>query len=233
MSVLGSHDVGGRGGYGQILRESDDGFRAQWERQILGLTYSSFGADLLQVDRWRARQEELHPLAYVRMPYFERWLYTLERNLVLNGVLTEEEIDVRLQEIAEDPDAGGVSPSASNDDVAPVAFDGVPRAIRPATYEATLPPRFGCGDRVRTRVIAIERPGDQHTRLPDYAQGHVGIVVRTLPVQRLPDLMVERMEPRPEHTYSVRLTGADLWADGDPNASVCVDAWESYLEPAD
>jgi nitrile hydratase len=214
------------------LLDPDDVFHSQWERQVLGLTYSSFDADLLQLDRWRARQEELHPLDYVRMPYFERWLYTLERNLVLNGVLTEAEIEARLQEIGEDPDEGYAPPGAADDRVTPAAIDFSTREIRPPRLEAPLPPRFACGDPVRTRVIPIERPGDQHTRLPDYAQGCVGVVVRVLPVQRLPDLMVERMEPRPEHTYSVRLMVADLWGEEDPNASVCVDAWESYLEPA-
>ncbi|MHB1469165.1 MAG: hypothetical protein ACYCX7_08415 [Solirubrobacteraceae bacterium] len=31
----------------------------------------------------------------------------------------------------------------------------------------------------------------------------------------------------------MRLSAADLWPDGEPNASVCVDAWESYLEPSE
>lgn len=230
MSVPGPHDVGGRRGYGQIRHESGSGFHAGWERKVVGLTYSSFDAALFPGDRWRARQEELHPLAYLQMSYYERWLYTLERNLVLHGVLTESEIDARLQEVADDVDVGRGSPGASDDRVDTVGVDRSARAIRPPTLEAPSPPRFACGDRVRMRVIRIERPGEQHTRLPDYAQGCVGTIIRVLPVQGLPDLMVERMEHRPEHTYTVRLLGSDLWADGDAKASICVDAWESYLE---
>lgn len=233
MSVPGPHDVGGRGGYGPILIEPDDGFRAEWERKVVGLTYSSLEAELFPADRWRARQEELHPLAYVRMSYYERWLYTLERNLVLHGVLTEQEIDVRLQEIAGASDAGCSSSDGSPDGSANAAPERLPRAIRPPVLEAPLPPRFAFGDHVRTRVIAIEQLGDEHTRLPHYAQGKLGIIARVLPVQGLPDAVVKCMEFRPEHTYSVQLLGSDLSVDGDPNASVCVDAWESYLEPAE
>ena len=38
----------------------------------------------------------------------------------------------------------------------------------------------------------------------------------------------------PQHVYTVRFDAAQLWGDGigDPNASVYVDAWEPYLEPA-
>jgi nitrile hydratase len=44
--------------------------------------------------------------------------------------------------------------------------------------------------------------------------------------------MVARQEEIPEHTYAVRLAAADLWPDAEPNSTVCVDVWESYLEPA-
>jgi nitrile hydratase len=37
----------------------------------------------------------------------------------------------------------------------------------------------------------------------------------------------------PQWLYTVRFDGSELWgADGDPDASVSVDAWDSYLEPA-
>lgn len=233
-NITGPHDVGGRRGYGQILVEPEEGAPARWEGRVIGLTFSAGLAGLLQTaDHWRAWIEGLPPIAYARMSYFERWLYTLERNLVHKGILTEEEIDERLQEIADDPGAGRVPRVAPSDSEAISALESLMRTARPPTFEAPSPPRFAPGETVRIRVIRIEHPGEQHTRLPGYAQGHSGTVVRLLPVQGLPDLMVERKELRPEHTYSVRLATADLWPDGESNTSVCVDAWESYLEPAE
>jgi nitrile hydratase beta subunit len=230
MSVPGPHDVGGRRGYGPI--EIDPGqpvYHAPWEGRVIGATLGSIGKGLFPVDRWRARQEELHPIVYVEMPYFERWLYTLERNLVLHGVLDEEEIEQRLQDLAADPE----SPLPDRDDPEfAAAIDGLIAHGAPIAQEVPEPPRYAAGDRVRLRTIPVEHPGEQHTRLPAYAQGKVGVVESRHIGQALPDLMVEKVEARPEHTYAVRLAATDLWPDGDPTASVCVDAWESYLEPA-
>jgi nitrile hydratase len=230
MSVAGPHDVGGRRGYGPIRVDppGEPCFRVPWEGRVIGATLGSIVKGLFPVDRWRARQEELHPLTYSRMPYFERWLYTLERNLILHGVLTEEEIDERLQELGANPETP--LPAREDPELA-AALDGLIVHGAPIAQEIPDPPRYAPGDRVRLREIPIERPGEQHTRLPAYAQGHVGVVVRVQIGQALPDAMVERLELRPEHTYAVRLAATDLWPDGDRTASVCVDVWESYLEP--
>lgn len=231
MSVPGPHDVGGRRAYGPLrIQPGEPVFHVPWEGRVVGATLGSIAEGLFMVDRWRARQEELHPLSYVEMPYFERWLYTLERNLILEGVITEEEVEARLQEVGSAPDA----PLPANEKPElEAAIDGLIAHGAPIAQEVPEPPLYAPGDRVRLRTIPIERPGEQHTRLPAYAQGHVGVVVRVHIGQCLPDLVVERMEHRPEHTYAVRLAATDLWPDGDPQASVCVDAWQSYLEPVE
>lgn len=231
MSVPGPHDVGGRRGYGAVKVEPDEPvYHGPWEGRIIGATLGAIGRGLFSVDRWRARQEELHPLAYFEMPYFERWLYTLERNLILHGVLSAEEVEERLEEIGADP--GAPLPGGDDPEFAAV-MEGLIAHGAPIAREVPEPARYAPGDRVHTRTIPLERPGEQHTRLPAYAQDKVGVVARVQIGQALPDLVVEKMEARPEHTYAVRFAATDLWPDGDPTASVCVDVWESYLQPAD
>jgi len=229
-ATIGSHDVGGRRGYGPIEIDGDQRpLHHEWEGRMIGLTLTTMLRGLIQVDRWRARQEELHPVVYAELPYFERWLYSVERNLVLEGVLGEDEIEARMQSIAAAPER----PLPENDDP---EFDRAIEALieqgGPVVKEAPDPPRYGVGDAVQLREIAITAPGDQHTRLPGYAQGHRGRIEQVHPAQDLPDAMVARRGEVPEHTYAVRLDAADLWPDAEPNATVCVDAWESYLEPA-
>ena len=229
--MVGAHDIGGRRGYGPLNIVPDEPpFEAAWQGGVVGLTITTMARGLYGVDAWRARQEELHPLAYNELPYFERWLYAVERCLTSAGVLAQEEIEQRLQQLAEDPQA----PLPQREDpelvaaIATLIAEGAP-----LVQQAPAPPRFAVGDRVRLRRIEIDRPGEQHTRLPSYAQGSRGRVARVNPAQNLPDLMVERGLARPEHTYAVRLSAVDLWPDAEPNASVCVDAWESYLEPSE
>jgi nitrile hydratase len=226
--MLAPHDVGGLRGFGSIQIEPNEPPHAAWEGSVLGMTIAAMARGLVSIDRWRARQEELHPLAYLEMPYFERWLYAVERNLVLEGVLAEGEIEARLQELAKDPS----QPLPEHQDP---QFDRTIETLiaagEPIFQEAPEPPLYAVGDEVTLRVIPIERPGDQHTRLPGYAQGQAGVVARAHPAQGLPDAMVDRNELRPEHTYTIRLDATRIWADAEPDSSVHVDVWESYLEP--
>jgi hypothetical protein len=88
------------------------------------------------------------------------------------------------------------------------------------------PTPYAAGDRVRTR------PGDppHHTRLPRYARGQVGEVVRDLGTWPLADDGAQGLEPRVEPVYTVRFAARDLWGSGDH--WVTLDLWQSYLEPA-
>jgi nitrile hydratase len=92
------------------------------------------------------------------------------------------------------------------------------------------PPRFEPGDRVRTRRRPVERLGEQHTRLPGYAQERSGVVERSYPAMSLPDASAERDE-RAEYVYAVSFAASDLWPDGDPRSRVSVDVFESYIDP--
>jgi nitrile hydratase len=71
-----------------------------------------------------------------------------------------------------------------------------------------------------------------HTRLPRYARGKRGLVHLVHGVHVFPDAHAQGLGESPQPLYSVRFEARELWGDaGEPNQSVHLDLWESYLEP--
>ena len=72
-----------------------------------------------------------------------------------------------------------------------------------------------------------------HTRLPRYARGKAGIVEAVRGVYVFPDARAHGANEDPQWLYTVRFTGRELWeSESELNASVTIDAFEPYLEPA-
>jgi nitrile hydratase len=73
-----------------------------------------------------------------------------------------------------------------------------------------------------------------HTRLPAYVRGKQGVIERVHGVHVFPDQHAQAdAQEAPQWLYSVRFDARQLWgSDAEPHSHVCVDAWESYLEPA-
>ena len=70
-----------------------------------------------------------------------------------------------------------------------------------------------------------------HTRLPRYVRGRRGQIEKVHGVFVFPDANASGLGETPQWLYSVRFSGAELWGDdGDRNADVSVDAWESLLD---
>ncbi|MBI2714836.1 MAG: nitrile hydratase subunit beta [Rhizobiales bacterium] len=93
----------------------------------------------------------------------------------------------------------------------------------------TAPALFKVGDTVRAKNMHPQT----HTRLPRYARGHVGEVVRIVGCHVFPDSNASNAGEDPHWLYTVRFNGRELWgADSDPTLRVCIEAWEPYLEPA-
>lgn len=83
---------------------------------------------------------------------------------------------------------------------------------------------FTIGDRVRTSHV--DPP--HHTRLPAYARGAVGTVVRILGEHRLPDDVARGIDSPAMPVYAVRFTARELFGTGDHTVTLCL--WQSYLE---
>ncbi len=223
----GPHDVGGVKGFGAVDPTPDDAaYPEGWEGRCIAAIIASIGGGAFNVDEFRARIEELPPAAYWSMGYYRRWFHTLERNLLVHGTLTREQIGERLESLA----AGHVDGGHREDPELLAAIDGLLRHGAPLHREVSDPPRFAPGDRVRTRRRPVERLGEQHTRLPGYAQERTGVVERSYPAMTLPDASAERDE-RAEYVYAVSFAASDLWPDGDPRTRVSVDVFESYIDP--
>jgi hypothetical protein len=103
------------------------------------------------------------------------------------------------------------------------------RSRRGARLPDGVPPRFEPGDRVITRNL---NPPD-HTRLPRYARGRIGVVDRDHGVFIFPDDHARGLGKTPQHCYSVRFSARELWGpDASPRDSIYIDLFDAYLDPA-
>ena len=200
----GVHDLGGMQGFGPVEVEADEPvFHAEWERRAFRITMAAMLSGQL-AGRFRHAIERMDPAWYLTSSYYEHWLTAAATGLVEAGVITSNELDVRL----------GAPFALARPIRAPQLADPGP---------STDSHRFPVGAAVRVR----EWHPVGHTRAPRYVQGKRGTVVRHDGVFSLPDVEYHCDRQRVEPTYSVRFEAAELWgAPGDP---VHVDLWDSYL----
>src|SRR4051812_2234020 len=217
----GAQDLGGMMGFGRIDREVDEPwFHADWERRALGLTLAMGATGQWTIDMSRAARESLHPADYLSSSYYEIWTKGLEKLVLRQGLVGEDEL--RAGQALAPP--APVQQVLRAESVAPALAQGGP-ADRPAQH----PARFAAGDEVVTRIM---HPLG-HTRLPRYARGKRGFVERVHGVFVFPDSNAHGQGESPQWLYTVRFSGPELWGEeADPSLVVSIDAWESYLEPA-
>ena len=101
-------------------------------------------------------------------------------------------------------------------------------AIAPSD-DPEVRPLFEVSQRVRARNI---NPTG-HTRLPRYARGKTGVIVRDHGVYLFPDSNAHSDGEKRQHVYSVHFAARELWgASASPRDSVHLDLWDDYLERA-
>jgi nitrile hydratase len=213
--------MGGMEGMGPLVRETDEpAFHHPWEGRVYALTRALRTRDgAWCLDAHRHRLEQIPPDEYLRMTYYERWLEVLARMLVETGTATQPEVDTGQAA----PGAERAVPKLAAADV-PSMIDLRPSARR--DFPATA--HFTAGQRVRARNMHAAG----HTRLPRYARGKTGIVMRDRGVYLFPDTHAHDRGENPQHLYSVRFAARELWGDAaSPKDSVHLDMWETYLEP--
>jgi len=210
--VNGIHDMGGMDGFGAVeVEPGEPVFHQRWEARVFGMNLLFTG----NIDAGRHTIERIAPADYLSLPYYGRWLRSLETRLALRGALAEGELDARI--------AGRPFPSSPRPATLP---PGNPDARR----EVERAPAFGVGDRVRARNWQPRG----HTRLPAYARGRRGVVAIVHPAFVLPDTNAHGHGENPEHVYSVRFEGFELWGEtAEPGTCVQLDCFESYLERDD
>ena len=216
----GVHDMGGMHGMGPLEYEKNEPvFHQPWEARAFALNLAA-RAGRGNIDNSRHGVELLPPADYLRMSYYEKWMARLENNLVANGVVTRAEIE------SGKPAPG--SPRATPGLTPALAAERLGRG-GPYTRNVGVAPRFKTKQRVRARNF---HPAG-HTRLPRYARGKRGIVVRDHGVFVFPDTNAHFQGEKPQHLYSVRFAARELWGEeASPRDSVYLDLWDDYLERA-
>jgi nitrile hydratase subunit beta len=215
----GVHDMGGQQGMGPVRYEKDEPvFHASWEGRIYALNRAMRAWRKWSLDTDRHALETMPPLDYLRMSYYERWVSRLEAQLVSYGVVTQDELQ-----------SGKAAPGSVR--ATPVftlatASRWLSRGIA-SSREPAVRPLFKVGHRVRARNI---NPTG-HTRLPRYARGKTGVIVRDHGVYVFPDTNAHFQGEKRQHVYSVRFTARELWGGGaSQRDSVYIDMWDDYLE---
>ncbi len=215
----GVHDMGGMHGMGPIGHEPNEPvFHHRWEASVYALTRAAGAWRKWNIDAGRHGIERIPAADYLRMSYYERWAVRLMDMLIRSGLVTHEEIDT-----------GKPAPGAPKGTPALTAALVPEMVARRGNYMRDVPAlaRFKPGDRVHTRNM---NPIG-HTRLPRYARGKSGEIVRDHGVFVFPDTNARFQGENPQHLYSVRFAARELWGeDASPRDSVYIDLWEDYLE---
>jgi len=217
----GPQDLGGQMGFGPVAPEKDEPvFHAEWEKRALGITLAAGAMGAWNIDENRHARESLYPADYYNSSYYEIWIKALEVLLERHGFVTAEELRERRKLV----ESATPKRTLKAVDVAAVLARGGPcdRAVE-------TPARFKAGDRVRTRNFHPR----EHTRLPRYARGKLGLVEAVRGGFVFPDTNAHGKGENPQWVYTVVFDGREIWGEeSDPELTVSVDAWESYLEPA-
>ena len=217
----GVHDMGGMQGMGRVRYEKNEPvFHARWEGRVFALNRAMSAWRKWNLDASRHQIELIPPAEYLRMSYYEKWHARLVELLVKSGLVTRAEIE------SGKPAQG--SPKATPKlTVANLSTQLAP--ANPERPKAKARARFKVGQRVRARNM---HPAG-HTRLPLYARGKRGKIVRDHGIFVFPDTNAHFLGEKPQHLYSVRFTARELWGEqAAPRDSVYVDIWDDYLERA-
>ncbi|SMQ85703.1 nitrile hydratase [Devosia lucknowensis] len=216
----GAHDLGGMQNLGPIRPDRNEPvFARPWERRMFGVAQAVFASGEWNIDRNRATTESIPPADYLSMGYYELWYTRIVKLLTSDGFIDPSELE-----------AGHASQPAKP--IRNVLEAGmVPAGVRrgnSSARTATAPARFKAGDAVRARRI---NPAT-HTRLPRYARGVEGTVLRVHGVHVFPDTNALGLGEHPTWVYAVAFNSDDLWGPLEqPSFEVVIDAWEPYLEP--
>ena len=219
------HDMGGRFGDGPVVPEPETPvFHEDWHARALAVTLAAGALGQWNIDVSRHARERLSPKDYARFSYYEKWISALADLLVEKGVLSLDDLQG-----VEGDDA---HPLADRQMRAAVVPD-VLAAGGPADRPSNIAPHFETGQAVRTRRIAANAFVDGgHTRLPAYAAGATGRILRLHGTHVLPDAAAHGLGDQPEPLYAVVFPASELWANPEhPGDEVVLDLWQSYLEP--
>ena len=221
----GMHDMGGMHGFGPVVREENEPvFHHEWEGRVFAMQRVT---PVPIPGGSRNNIEQMDPIAYITSSYYEKWLHSRIKGLIDAGVLTAEELEARVTFYRDHPEA----PVPCHEDPARQQRmqERLRRVVESPRLDLPIQPQFRIGGAVRARNL---HPSG-HTRLPRYVRGKRGVVARFYGIYAFQDTMPAGTEAPHQPLYAVRFEGRELWGESaEVNSVVCIDMWESYLEPA-
>lgn len=227
------HDMGGRFGDGPVMPDAPV-FATEWHARALALTLACGALGQWNIDISRHARECLSPKDYTGFSYYEKWIAALADLLVERGVLTEADLTEYGERQGTEQGARGGAPHPLAAQALQVgAVAAVLAKGAPANRDCDIAPRFSPGQAVRCRHPADNCLVDGgHTRLPAYAAGARGYILRLHGAHVLPDSNAHGLGEAPEPLYAVRFAASELWANpAHPGDQVIVDLWQSYMAP--
>lgn len=210
-----AHDLGGRPA-GPIPEKADAVvFHEEWHAKTLALNLACGALGAWNIDASRFARERLKD--YPKLSYYEKWMAGLANLLVERGLVSKAELS---GDVKKSP----LSAKALRAADAPAAM----RKAMPYTRSTGPAPHFQVGDKVRT----LPAPGEGHCRLPAYAAGRMGTVIRSHGNHVFPNTSARFQGENPEPLYTVKFTATELWGTQaeTPQDSVSLDLWQPYLE---
>ena len=220
------HDMGGRFGDGPVVPEPADGpvFAEEWHARALAVTLAAGSLGLWTLDASRHSRERLLPADYAVFSYYEKWISALCNMLVEHDVVSRTELR---------SGAAAQKPSPLQDRrLAPEKVSRVLSSGGPTEREGGADVRFAVGAAVRTRSGQNQNVNGGHSRLPAYAAGKSGRILRCYGAHVFPDANAHGMGEAPEPLYCVAFAASTLWAHAEnPDDEVMLDLWQSYLDP--
>jgi nitrile hydratase len=219
--VNGVHDLGGMQDMGPVQAEKNEPvFHEPWQGRAFAFTRAMGAWGKWNLDAVRFQREQIAPVDYFRMSYYERWVVALVELMLKDRMVTPAE----LESGKPDPGSAKLTPPLTAEKAQILVTKGVP-----ASRDVAVAARFHSGERVRARNI---NPVG-HTRLVRYARGKIGTIHMDHGVFLFPDTNALFLGEKPQHVYSVRFTARELWGEqAAPQDSVYIDMWDDYLEAA-
>ena len=216
--------MGGRYGDGEIQPASinDKNFKEKWHSRALAVTLATGSLKQWNLDMSRHARECLPPKDYCAFSYYDKWISALANLLVNKGVISADEF---LDPIRKTHPLSSRKLLAA--DVAEVLSKGAP-----TSRSVVDSPKFLVGQRVKTRRAVNKFISGGHTRLPKYVEKCEGKIEIYHAAHVFPDTHAHNLGEQPEHLYTVLFLASELWESPEnPSDTLCVDIWESYLEP--
>ncbi len=223
----GIHDLGGKQGHGKVDKGQPGArnFAERWQAAVFSM--SNVGPKCgawTNTDTFRHGVERISPTAYLTHGYYGRWLGGIETLLVEAGVVSQKEITARALAIgAKESDLIAAQPNKqAAKPIKQPAAKGAQRSI-------TQAPAFEIHDQIRTTNQSVSG----HTRLPAYARGKTGTVIKHHGAWVFPDSNAHGEGEQPQHMYTIAFRAIDLWDDGEHGVQVSLDLFESYLHASE